>query len=124
MGQSDGSVVARIRRVIGLQAKAAVLIALLLAMFYGADVALSGLIGGAIGVIASWAYAISIALPRGSDPRLLLRGHYLGEFSRLAVTVCLFAVVFVLYKGVQPLPLFVTYAATLLMYWVALIVDN
>lgn len=124
MGQSDGSVVARIRRIIGLQAKAALLVALLLAILYGADVALSGLIGGAIGVIASWAYAISIALPRGNDPRLLLQGHYLGEFSRLGVTVALFALVFVLYKGVQPLPLFVTYAATLLMYWVALIVDN
>lgn len=124
MHADASSVLTRIRRIIGLQVKVTVVISLLLLALYGAVVALSGLLGGAVSVIGSWAYAISIAAPRGDDPKLLLRGHYRGELFKLAATVASFALVFIFFDSVRALPLFLTYVATLSMYWVALIVDN
>ena len=83
----------------------------------------SAFAGAAIGFIASSVYAGRILAAQGSDPKLLMRRHYVAEFSRFGVTVLLFAAVFLLFKGVTPLPLFLTYAATLAVYWVALILD-
>lgn len=85
-------------------------------------VAYSAFAGAAIGVIASSVYAARMAT-QGSDPKLLMRKHSIAEFSRFGVTVLLFAAVFILFQGVAALPLFLTYAATLLVYWVALILD-
>lgn len=82
----------------------------------------SAFAGAAIGFIASSVYAGRMAT-QGSDPKLLMRSHYLAEFSRFGVTVLLFAAVFLFFKGVAALPLFLTYAATLAVYWVALILD-
>jgi len=82
----------------------------------------SAFAGAAIGSIASSVYALRMAT-KGSDPKLLMRKHYAAEFSRFGVTVLLFAAVFLLFKGVAALPLFLTYAATLMVYWVALILD-
>jgi F0F1-type ATP synthase assembly protein I len=117
------SVKARIRRVIVLQAVVGTAVALLLGALYGTLIVVySGLAGAAIGFIASSVYAGRMAT-QGSDPKALLRGHYAGEFSRFGVTVLLFVAVFWLFKGVAALPLFLTYAATLAVYWVALILD-
>jgi len=113
----------RIRRIIGLQAAVGVLITLALLARFGTGVAGSALAGGAIAVIASSVYAWRMSVPKGNDPRSLLRAHYVAEFSRFGVTVGLFAAVFLLYGSVSALPLFLTYAATLLVYWVALILD-
>lgn len=100
-----------------------VVIALLLLALYGIQLALSALIGGAIAVIASAVYAWRMSVPRGSDPRLLLRAHYAAEFTRFGTTVGMFAAVFILYGSVAALPLFLTYAAALLVYWVALLLN-
>ncbi|HKO89481.1 MAG TPA: ATP synthase subunit I [Burkholderiales bacterium] len=117
------SVRARIRRIIVLQAAVGGAVAVLLGGLYGTTVvAYSAFAGAAIGVIASSVYALRMAT-QGSDPKLLMRKHYVAEFSRFGVTVLLFAAVFVLFKGVAALPLFLTYAATLLVFWVALILD-
>jgi ATP synthase protein I len=118
-----GSVGAKIRRVIGLQILVGVGVALLLWGLYGtAIVAYSAFAGAAISFIASSVYAGRMTT-QGSDPKALLRNHYVAEFSRFGVTVLLFAAVFLLFKNVAALPLFLTYAATLLVYWVALILD-
>jgi len=118
-----GSAGQRIRRVIALQAIVGIAVALLLGALYGTlIVAYSAFAGAAIGVIASSVYAMRMAT-RGSDPKVLLAGHYSAEFSRFGVTVLLFIAVFSSFKDVAALPLFLTYASTLAVYWVALILD-
>ena len=56
-----------------------------------------------------------------ADPKALLRAHLVGEAQKLALTVILFAAVLILYKGVATLPLLLTFIATLVVYWVALL---
>lgn len=113
----------QIRRIIGLQATVGVVIALLLLALYGIHIALSGLAGSAIAVVASTVYAWRMSVPRGSDPQSLVRAHYAAEFSRFGATVGLFAAVFILLHGVSALPLFLAYVVTLSVYWVALIMN-
>jgi F0F1-type ATP synthase assembly protein I len=80
------------------------------------------------GVVGSLAYAWRIARPQtrgtdaAADPRALVRAHFVGEAQKLALTVILFAAVLVLYKGVATLPLLLTFIATLVVYWVALLI--
>lgn len=113
----------QIRRIIGLQATVGVVLALLLLALYGIHIALSGLAGSAIAVVASTVYAWRMSVPRGSDPQSLVRAHYAAEFSRFGATVGLFAAVFILLHGVSALPLFLAYVVTLSVYWVALIMN-
>lgn len=114
---------AQVRRIIGLQAAVGTVLALLLWGPYGRHAALSAFAGGAIAALASAAYAWRMMVSRSRDPRALLRAHYAAELARFAITVGLFAGVFLSYGGVAALPLFLTYAAALLVYWVALILD-
>ena len=120
MPELEAPVRVGVRRIIGIQVAVSCVIALLLAALYGTTIALSAFAGGAIGFIASSVYAQRMAV-QGSDPQALLRGHYVAEFSRFGVTVALFAAVFLLFRNVAALPLFLTYVATLVVYWVALL---
>jgi ATP synthase protein I len=119
---------AQLGRIIGLQVAARVAIALACLALYGANAAVSAFLGGAIGFVGSFAYAWKIARlqTRGTDaaadPRALMRAHFVGEAQKLALTVILFVAVLVLYKGVATLPLLLTFIATLVVYWVALLI--
>jgi ATP synthase protein I len=66
-------------------------------------------------------YARVIQAARGQGPNELVKAHYLAQSLKFAVTVVLFGAIFVIAKRVAPLPLFLTYAATLLAYWAGLI---
>lgn len=112
----------QVRRIIGLQVAVTVVIALLCLAVYGANAAASAFLGGAIGFLGSLAYARRIAAPQTSDPKALLRAHFIGEVQKLALTVILFAAVLILYKGVATLPLLLTFIATLAVYWIALLI--
>jgi len=112
----------QVRRIIGLQVAVSVVIALLCLVVYGANVAASAFLGGAIGFLGSLAYARRIAARETSDPKVLLRAHVVGEVQKLVLTVILFAAVLILYKGVATLPLLLTFIATLVVYWVALLI--
>ena len=108
---------------IGLQLLVGSVVALLLGALYGTLIAAySAFAGAAIGFIASLVYAGRMATA-SSDPKVLLRRHFVAEFSRFGVTVVLFTLVFVFFKGVLALPLFMTFASTLAVFWVALILD-
>jgi ATP synthase protein I len=116
---------AQLGRIIGLQVAVSVAIALACLAFYGANAAVSAFLGGAIGFLGSLAYAWRIAGAQTgdkADPKALLRAHLVGEAQKLALTVILFAGVLVLYKGVATLPLLLTFIATLVVYWVALLI--
>jgi len=113
-----GSAVSRI-----ILAQVAVTMAMaLLLLVSGSPVgAASALSGGAVGFIASLVYARKMLAPKGGDPKAFLSAHYRAEAYKLAYTILLFSLVFTQFKDVQVVPLFATYIATLLVYWVALI---
>jgi len=80
----------------------------------------SALVGGGISVVASAALAFfGFSAPAGASADTLMRKFYVGEGTKLAVTVVLFVVVFVTMK-VSFAALFGAYIATLFVYWIAL----
>jgi F0F1-type ATP synthase assembly protein I len=81
---------------------------------------LSALVGGGISTIASAVLAvIGFSSAAGAAPETIARKFYVGEGTKLAVTVALFAAVFLTMKVSFP-ALFGTYIATLFVYWIAL----
>lgn len=81
----------------------------------------SALIGGLINIIATayFAYRIFSAGP-GSTARQIARTFYWGEVIKILLTGVLFAGV-LLWLDVAFLPLFLTYAATMLAFWLVLL---
>jgi ATP synthase protein I len=80
----------------------------------------SALVGGGISVIAStalWLFAFSGR--QGAAPEAVARRFYVGEATKLAVTVALFVLAFVTMK-ISFGAFFGAYIATLFVYWVAL----
>jgi ATP synthase protein I len=87
---------------------------------WGRTPGLSALAGGGISVLASAALAfIGFSAPAGAAPEKIARKFYVGEATKLAVTVVCFAAVFVTMK-VSYAALLGTYIATLFVYWIAL----
>ena len=111
----------KVRRIIWLQVLITAAISLPLLALYGAVVGLSAFAGGAIGFSTSLVYAWALSAGPGSDPKVLLRAHWRAESLKLGLTVVLFAGVLVLWKGVAPVPLLLTFIATLFAFWAALL---
>jgi ATP synthase protein I len=87
---------------------------------WGRTAGLSAIVGGGISAIASTLLAvIGFAAPAGAAAERVARAFYVGEATKLAVTVLLFVVVFVTMK-VSFAALFGAYIATLFVYWIAL----
>jgi ATP synthase protein I len=87
---------------------------------WGRTAGLSALVGGGISAVASGALAIiGFAAPAGAAAERIARAFYVGEATKLAVTVVLFVIVFVTMK-VSFAALFGAYIATLFVYWIAL----
>lgn len=90
-------------------------------LFGGVHVAVSTLIGGGIGVLGALAYAWR-AFRRGEvDPAKLYRAQMLGETYKFAVILGGFALAFIEYKDLAALPLFLGFALTVAVYWMALL---
>jgi ATP synthase protein I len=87
---------------------------------WGRTAGLSALAGGGISCAASAALAlIGFGGAAGAAAERVARAFYVGEATKLAVTVVLFVVVFVTMKVSFP-ALFGAYIATLFVYWIAL----
>ena len=69
-----------------------------------------------------WHISWRLIVSRNAPPERLLRVHVVAEAGKLALTFVLFAATFVWIRDVPVLPLFVAYVATLMAYWLALIV--
>ena len=61
------------------------------------------------------------SLRKSADPRRAFQGQVLGEAYKFAVTILLFALVFVGYRDLVAIPLFVAYVLTFVVYWAALL---
>ena len=111
-----------IASIIGLQIGVTVIAALVAWWSAGAIAAKSAMLGGAIAVIPSAVYGVLVMGQKFGPPRALLSGHYLGEFSKLLLTLLLFGAAFAWVKELSALPLFAAYVLTLAVYWAALLV--
>lgn len=114
-------VLGKAQRVVALQLAVTVVIALAVLWAKGLTAAASALVGGAIGFIPAWLYALKMATGSSTDPRVLIRAQYRAEAYKFAATVVLFALTFVFFRDVSALFLFLAYLATLAVYWVALV---
>lgn len=100
-------------------------LAILVGVMQGLHAGVSALLGGGIGVASGYAYVWRAmrASRRGleKDPNKVFRAQAAGESFKFASTLLLFAVVFKFYGNVAAVPLFLAYAATLVVYWAALL---
>lgn len=86
----------------------------------GTKAAVSAMIGGGIATLASLAMAVlAFGRAAGADAERIVRAFYVGEAVKLGLMVVLFAVVLKTME-VSPGALFGAFAATFLVYWVAL----
>lgn len=116
----------QVRWIIGWQAALTLIVAAVAAVQGGTNAALSALAGGGIGVVANLLYVwramrLSVDEAGNTDPMRAYRGQAAGEAVKFAATLAGFFLVFVSYKSVAPIPLFVGYASTFVIYWLALV---
>ena len=97
---------------------------LVAALGAGFHAAVSAVFGGTIAMASAAAYAWRALRPpgqAGSAAREAFRAQVAGEGYKFAVTLLLFALVFKVYAELAALPLFLAYAATVVVYWMALL---
>ena len=87
----------------------------------GLNAAVSALLGGGIGMLGASAYAWRAIRGNENDPKKAYRAQLLGETYKLAVILGGFALVFLGYKDLAALPLFLGFALTVVVYWMALL---
>jgi len=103
------------------QAVVTVVVALGALWLAGRVAAVSALLGGGIATAGSLAMAgVGLAGAPAADAQRALGAFYVGEAVKLALVVVLFVVVLKWVK-VAPLAMLAAFAATLLVYWIALL---
>lgn len=108
--------------ILSRQAALTMALALLAIAFVSVNAAVSVLIGGSIGVIANLGYALrALRMSSNNDPVKAYRAQSAGERFKFLLTLIGFALVFLGYKEVAVLPLFLGYASTFVIYWMALL---
>lgn len=112
---------ADVRWVLGRQGAATLCAAAAAWAGWGTDAAVSALLGGGIGTLGALAYAWRALRNAESDPGKAYRAQVLGEVWKFAVILGGFGLVFVGYKDLAALPLFLGFALTVVVYWMALL---
>ena len=90
----------------------------------GIDAAVSAALGGGIAIASALAYVWRGLRPTGTaaaDVKKAFNSQVAAEGYKFAVTLLLFALVFKSYAQLAALPLFLAYAATVVVYWMALL---
>ena len=92
---------------------------------YGHVAGYSALLGALTCVIPNAFLALRLAVPR-RDPgaRSLVRAAYLGELGKLAITVLMFSIVFVLVRPLNAAALFAGFVTTQLMTFAGLMLRD
>ena len=86
----------------------------------GRDAAGSALLGGGIATLGSLAMALLVFAGAMANAQRIVAAFYVGEGVKLAVVVVLFVVVLRTVR-VVPLAMLAGFAATYLVYWIALV---
>jgi ATP synthase protein I len=110
---SSGNVVVR---VLLAQLGLSVVLAMLCWGFEGRVYGYSALLGGLACVIPNAFLALRLVVPR-RDPGAgaLVRAAYIGELGKVALTIIMFSVIFLLVRPLAAGPLFVVFVATQLV---------
>jgi len=111
----------QVRWVLGWQLMLGVVTAAVSGLVDGWTAAVSALLGGGIGVLAGAAYVWRALRHSEGVAGELYRAQVLGEGYKFAVTLALFMMVFLGWRNVSALPLFLAYILTFGVYWVALL---
>lgn len=102
-----------------------VVLAAILWGLYGHVAGYSALLGSLICVIPNAFLALRLALPRpDAGGRALMRAAWIGEFGKLALTVLMFSVVFVLVQPLNVAALFAGFIAAQLMTFAGLLLRD
>ena len=108
--------------IISRQVALAIILAIVAGVVFGVNAAVSLVIGGSIGIVANLGYVLrAMRMSNGSDPVKAYRAQAAGEGFKFALTLVGFALVFLQYKEVAVLPLFLGYTSTFVIYWMALL---
>jgi F0F1-type ATP synthase assembly protein I len=113
----------RIIRILVLQLGLTILISLVLFQFNGLLSATSSVAGGMISFLASLAYAVRAQMG-ATDAQSRLRANFAAERMKFLVNGVGFAAAFILIKELRMPEFFLTYIATLLVYFAALAFDR
>ncbi len=114
----------QVRWILSRQVLVTVLAGLVAGAALDLHAALSAVLGGSVGVLSGGAYAwraLRTSSVGGSDPKKAFHAQVAGEGYKFAVTLLLFTLVFKSYGQLAALPLFLAYAATIVVYWIALL---
>lgn len=107
-------------RIAAAQLAAATVISTGLLVFSGLRPAWSALVGGLIGVAANLYFARRVFAPVHRTARQFLRAFYAGEAVKMLITAALFVLAIAVFEAAF-LPLFLAYAATLVVHRFALL---
>ena len=108
--------------ILSRQVALAIILAVVAWVFASSNAAVSVLIGGSIGVIANLGYVLrALRMGSGADPVKVYRAQAAGERLKFGLTLAGFALVFLQYKEVAVLALFLGYTSTFVIYWIALL---
>jgi ATP synthase protein I len=86
----------------------------------GREAGTSALLGGGIATVGSMAMAILVFGSAAANAQRIVAAFYVGEGVKLALVVALFVVVLRTVR-VAPLASIASFAATYLVYWIALV---
>jgi ATP synthase protein I len=98
-----------------------VVAALVAGVAQGIHAAVSAALGGGVGVVSGYAYVWRAMRASDAEPKKAFSAQVAGEGYKFAVTLLLFALIFKGYGQLAALPLFLAYAATIVVYWMALL---
>lgn len=108
--------------ILSRQAALTIVLALLAWPMFSGIAAISVLIGGSIGIVANLGYVLrAMRLNVELDPVKAYRAQTAGEGFKFLLTLVGFALVFLKFKEVAVFPLFLGYASTLVIFWMALL---
>lgn len=108
--------------ILSRQAALTIVLAAVAGAFFSGNAAISALIGGSIGITANLGYVLrAMRMSVQDNPVKAYRAQAAGEGFKFALTLAGFALVFWGYKEVMALPLFLGYASTFVIYWMALL---
>jgi F0F1-type ATP synthase assembly protein I len=114
----------QVRWVLSSQLAVTLIATLLALVLQGVDAGISAMLGGGIAVVSGFVYvwrAMRGAEISALDAKKAFQAQVAGEGYKFAVTFLLFALVFKSYGQLAALPLFLAYAATIVVYWIALL---
>ena len=110
-----------VRWVLSRQGYVTLCITVAAGLICGMNAAVSALMGGGIGILGAFVYAWRAMRGNETDPSKLYRAQMLGETYKFAVVLGGFALVFLGYKDLAALPLFLGFVLTVVVYWMALL---